>query len=996
MTHSFGKHGFRTRRAVAAALTLVGSSLAVLAGPAAPAAAAAVSIDLWAVTGSTTLPGGQSVPVLGYRLTDGTVTRPGGPVLEVTEGDTVDVTLHNQTGERSALLLQGQSLPADLDGVAAGGTVTYSFTADHAGTYLYEAGLAPNTEHQVAMGLYGALVVRPATANQAYAAASTAYDTEAVLVLGELDPALNTAANPAAFDMRKFAPRYFLVNGRAHPDTDPIAAAADSTVLLRYVNAGMLYHSMGVMGAGQRVIALDGSPFAQARHYTAETVGPGQTADSLVTTPAAAQSAQQLSVYDASLLLHNSNTGIAGGIFAAIDVPDNGNTDDTTGPVTRAVAHDGTDLTATVDDSTRGGSQVTAAEFYVDDVSGAPTAMDAVDGFDSAQESVTANVPVGSGDHVIYVRGQDAQGTWGPFSSVLVSGSDVGGPTTLAPSLAPSLTNHASTGVDVSATGDDSSSGNSNIKAAEYFVDGDTAGADGSGEPMTVNASAPVASLDATIPAAVVNGLGEGTHVIWIHAQDAQDNWGEAITIFLTVDISGPEIPSGSVLVDPSPNNGTLPISSTTAAVRVSAPVMTDPISGSVNSPVNRAEAFIDTVGANGTGFPLTASDGQFNDTTEGGYADIPLTTVRALANGSHTIYVHARDDAGNWGATTTGTLVVDKTVPTISGLAVSPSPTQGAAALSVTANANDGASAVVAAEWFRGTDPGKGKGTALPVTGTGPWTVSGTIDVRAWTEGSQSVRVRVRDAAGNWSATQTATVTVTAPLFFSTEGNVNPTGLAGTADDADIYSWTGSANQRAIDVSAAPYSFPANANVDGFDRVDATHFFLSFADTTTSVPGLGTVQDEDVVYYDAGTWSVWFDGTAHGLTNANHDLDAISVVGTTLYFSTRGATNPPGIGGPADDADIFRWNGTSYAKAWDATNSGFGAGANVDGLVWLDATHRYLSFSGTTTAVPGLGNAADEDVVYAAGATWAMHFDGSTHGLGASDGQDVDAFDLP
>ena len=43
------------------------------------------------------------------------------------------------------------------------------------------------------MGLYGALVVRPATAGQAYDDAATAFDDEAVLVLSEIDPALNNA-----------------------------------------------------------------------------------------------------------------------------------------------------------------------------------------------------------------------------------------------------------------------------------------------------------------------------------------------------------------------------------------------------------------------------------------------------------------------------------------------------------------------------------------------------------------------------------------------------------------------------------------------------------------------------------------------------------------------------------------------------------------------------------------------------------------------------------
>jgi hypothetical protein len=55
-------------------------------------------------------------------------------------------------------------------------------------------------------------------------------------------------------------------------------------------------------------------------------------------------------------------------------------------------------------------------------------------------------------------------------------------------------------------------------------------------------------------------------------------------------------------------------------------------------------------------------------------------------------------------------------------------------------------------------------------------------------------------------------------------------------------------------------------------------HFFLSFAAANTSVPTLGLVQDEDVIEYNAGTWSVYFNGTAHGLTGALRDVDAIYV----------------------------------------------------------------------------------------------------------------------
>ena len=229
-------------------------------------------------------------------------------------------------------------------------------------------------------------------------------------------------------------------------------------------------------------------------------------------------------------------------------------------------------------------------------------------------------------------------------------------------------------------------------------------------------------------------------------------------------------------------------------------------------------------------------------------------------------------------------------------------------------------------------------------------------------------------------------------PLFYSTAGNVNPPGAGGTADDADLYSWNGTTHSRVYDATLA--GLPATANVDGLDRVDATHFYVSF-DENTVLPGLGTVQDEDVVYNNNGVWSVYFDGTARGLTNAGHDLDAISIVGGRLFFSTRGAVNPPGVAGTADDADVYRWNGTTLARVFDATANGIPGSANVDGLVWTDATHLYLSFANAATSLPGLGTVQDEDVVHDIAGSWSVYFDGTLHGLSA-DALDVDAFDLP
>lgn len=101
------------------------------------------------------------------------------------------------------------------------------------------------------------------------------------------------------------------------------------------------------------------------------------------------------------------------------------------------------------------------------------------------------------------------------------------------------------------------------------------------------------------------------------------------------------------------------------------------------------------------------------------------------------------------------------------------------------------------------------------------------------------------------------------------------PPGGRRFGDDADIYRWNGGSSYTRIhDASALSWS---TTNVDGFVRVDATHFYVSYG-SDTSVPVIGTVQDEDIMYYNAGVWSVYFDGTAVGLTGGDLDVDAFDL----------------------------------------------------------------------------------------------------------------------
>ncbi|MCB9155911.1 MAG: multicopper oxidase family protein [Caldilineaceae bacterium] len=977
-------------------LLFINNATSIMAAGASSSRLATINIDLYAVSGSTTL-GTQSVTVWGYNSTSAAATQPGGPTLIVNQGDTVSVMLHNQLTENTALLFQGQDMIPDTTGVAAGGTKLYSFIANRPGAYLYGAGLLPNAQHQGAMGLYGALIVRPAAAGQAYDDATTAYDDEAVLVLSEVDPALNNSATPASFDMRNYKPRYFLINGVAYPNTTNIPTAAGNRVLLRYLNAGMDFHSMALMGTHQTVIANDGSPLTHTHRMVAETFGPGQTVDTIATIPAATADGIKFAIYDGNLMLRNSNAAGFGGMLTFLAVSNTQSTGDTVGPVTSNVAYSAGTLTATIDDTATGNSNITAAEYFMDSVGAAGAGAPMSGGFGSPSTSVSAAVAVPPGAHTLYVHGLDSTGNWGAVASVLTNGGDATGPTTSGLTLTPSPTNGA---VDVAlhANGDDSATGGSNIDAAEYFIGADPG--PGAATAMTVNIVAPTASLDTAIAAATVNGLAEGAYVVSVRSHDAAGNWGAPATITLIVDKTGPA--TSGVTAAPNPNNGQLPFDSTNPVVRVTAAF------ADTTANISAAEGFIDTQGANGSGFIFTASDGAFNSLTENGYVDIPLTTIVQLSAGNHTIYVHAKDAAGNWGAAASYTLVIDKTPPTVASITrLNANPTA-AATVQFLVTFSENVSGVASGNFTLVQGGGLTGATITAVTGSGAsWTITASTGTGGGTLGLNLTSASgIKDSAGNVLATaglpfvgQTYTV-VSPPLYFSTSGNSNPPGVGGSADDADIYFWSGSAFSRAIDASTAPYSLPSsgggNANVDGFERVDATHFYMSFAGQV-NVPGIGNVQDEDVVYFNAGAWSLFFDGSAFGLGaggGGGFDLDAISIVGGVLYFSTDNNNTPPGAGGGGDDADIYRWNGgSSYTRMIDASALGWST-ANVDGLTWIDATHVYLSYS-VDTAVPTLGAVQDEDVVYYNAGAWSVYFDGTSKGL-TNNSQDVDAFDLP
>jgi hypothetical protein len=781
------------------------------------------SCDLWAKAGTVVLPGAASpVSIWGFASTDAAPATLPGPVLVVDQGQTVTIAVHNGLSANLSLALPAVTgLVPDQTGAAPGAVTSYTFTASRPGTYLYEAGHTADGVRQTAMGLVGALVVRSTTAIDGrptgYGNAASAYDDEAVLVLTEVDPALN--ANPAGFDMRSYSPKYRLINGKAFPETDVIATDINRKVFLRYLDAGLQEHAMTLLGLDQSVVGQDARPASYPEGAVTIPLKPGQAVDAIVAMPATGDGPRFALMESGGWLNNNGQRyGTAppgtspqqafGGMLTFLDTNPPAVSGDHVGPTAANVkaspdpASVLTPVTATADftDALNGNSTVDSAELVVDDLSVAEGTSpmqftSAAFGTGPTVTGATATIPttvlttLTQGRHTVFVRAHDVAGNWGVVGSTTFTLSVTGAVTT-GVLLNPNPTSGTGT-VALSASGDDSGLGGT-VAAGEYFID--AVGANGSGTAMTLAAPGTTASAEtATIPLIVVAGLAEGRHTVFVHTGDSFGLWGPFASADLIVDRTVPVLQSATVI--PSATNGSNGSPADPTDLRIDAS-FTDPVGGAVNSAITAAEGFLDTAGANGSGFTFLALDGAFNGTSEATYGLLPLTELTGLADGVHTVWVHAKDAAGNWGPPVAVQFTLDRTGPVVSGLTASPNPTNGAATFALTGTVADPLSTVVAAEWFEGADPGAGKGTAMAVNGSG---LSASISTVAMIAGDHTLRVRARDALGNWGALASVTVTVVPPnLIFadSFSGNTSAwsqtVGTASAASGALVASGTG------------------------------------------------------------------------------------------------------------------------------------------------------------------------------------------------------------
>jgi len=348
------------------ALSLAAAAHAATPGiTAAPSGAAAGKFSLTASTAYLNQPDGSTVYAWGYGCTGGTATFAGtvgnaafpnqncpkmqipGPTLIVTEGTQVTLVLTNglptAAGNTSILFPDFAVTPSGgvagllTQEAAPGSTVTYTFsTTGKAGTHAYYSGTQGDL--QIEMGLYGAVVVIPAStsvtancttglaaqnlvaegahgesdfrlAKAAYDHPGTCYDREYLFQWSEMDANIHRQAlaqvtaktgcivtDPSCkleVPTEPYHPAYFLINGRSMPDLMDANYAAEyphqpyngnphmhpgEQVLVRTIGQGRWQHPFHEHGNHVRILARDGNLVLSNSTKQVSYSTPGSTA----------------------------------------------------------------------------------------------------------------------------------------------------------------------------------------------------------------------------------------------------------------------------------------------------------------------------------------------------------------------------------------------------------------------------------------------------------------------------------------------------------------------------------------------------------------------------------------------------------------------------------------------------------------------------------------------------------------------------------------------
>jgi subtilisin-like proprotein convertase family protein len=488
--------------------------------------------------------------------------------------------------------------------------------------------------------------------------------------------------------------------------------------------------------------------------------------------------------------------------------------------------------------------------------------------------------------------------------------------------------------------------------------------------------------------------LGDGSFAIKAQASDGLGNTSALSAAFaITIDTAAPAAPAitgiagdtGGSAADGITNDATLVISGTAEA----------------NDAV---EVFLD-----GGSLGTTVADGLGNWSFD--------NTASVVAAGAHDQTAAATDAAGNTSAVSSAFGVSIDTAapaaPVITGITEDTDTLGDGITNDNTLVISGTAEANAAVEVFL---DGGSLGTTV-ADGVGDWSFDNTASPIA--AGSHDLTAVATDAAGNVSGgSAIAAITVNGgsntvsyagaaagvvanlgdeAFIFSTSGSGSVAGLGSFADE-DLILWDGSSFNEFFDGSENDLS-GTGEDIDAlFVRANGNIVFSTTG--SGNLPGVGSFADEDLIEWDGASFTMLFDGSAHGL--GGEDVDAVHILanGNILLSTTSSATMAQSPSGTLNmaDGDLVEYNPSAVTVDGLApmtarvyfSESTFSANEDIDALTVLTNESLTLSTKGTA-ALPGSGSFADEDLAEWDGAAGAKTFDGSSNGL-TSSSEDVDA----
>jgi len=708
-------------------------------------------------------------------------------------------------------------------------------------------------------------------------------------------------------------------------------------------------------------------------------------------------------------------------------------------------------LNATINDTrynntngTEPTQNIAAAEYYVDvppwGTGATAHAMAAADGsFDAKTEGVTATVDTAgwsTGKHILFVRGQDAGGNWGAFSSIFLTAT---GPANQPPAADPqSVTTAEDSALAITLTGSDpegdpltfavqSGPGHGTLSgtapdltytpAADYngpdsftFIAND---GHANSAPATVSITVtPANDVPVANPQSVTTEQ-DAPVAITLTASDVD---GDALTFAVQEGPSHGTLSGDAPNLTYTPESGYVGPDSFTFTVddgtATSAPATVSIAVTPVNHP---PVAYGDTV-TTAEDIPLAITLSGFDQDGDTLAYSVVTAPIHGTLSGTAPDLTYT--PAANYNGPDSFAFVVsdgqvssDPATVSISVTPVNDAPlanpqsvtTQQETPVAITLTGSDVEGGALIFQIVDGPAHGTLGGAAPNLTYT----------PAAGYAGDDSFSFKANDGELDSNvATVSITVEASGPTLYlgsSTSGTAGGISFA----DEDILIKDVATGAWTLYVDGSDVGL-ANTDVDAFELQADGSLLMSF-DTAFTLSGFGAVDDSDILRFvptstgatTAGAWQWYFDGSDVGLSTNDEDVDAFAFAPDgRLLISTLGNVSVTGASGADEDLLAFSPTqlGSTTSGTWalyfDGSDVGLSNTSNEDvNGAWVDAAGKiYLTALGTFSVTGASGDGSDIFVCTPGSlgstttCTWAIYWDGSANGFS---GEVTDSFGI-